>query len=73
MRNQIYARLQPEKIDMLTKLIEAYDHIGIVSTIDQSRGLVVIRSTEDCLPELEEILHHLPFSIELFFEQPEDC
>jgi len=56
---------------MLTKLIEAYDHIGIVSTLDQSRGLVVIRSTEDCLPDLEEILHHLPFPIELFWEQPE--
>lgn len=71
MRNQIYARLQPEKIDMLTKLIEAYDHIGIVSTIDQSRGLVVVRSTVECLPELEEILSHLPFPIVLYQDQPE--
>lgn len=71
MRDQIFARLLPGKIDMLTKLIEAYDHLGIVSTLDQSKGLVVIRSTEDSLPELEEILHHLPFPIELFFDQPE--
>lgn len=71
MRDQIFARLLPGKIDMLTKLIEAYDHLGIVSTLDQSKGLVVIRSTEDSLPELEEILHHLPFPIELFFVHPE--
>ena len=71
MKNQIYARLHPGKIDLLTKLIEAYDHLGIVSTLDQNKGLVVIRSTEDSLPELEEILHHLPFSIELFFDRPE--
>ncbi len=63
MKDQIFARLQPEKIDMLTKLIEAYDHIGIVSTLDQSQGLVVIRSTSDCLPELEDILAHLPFEL----------
>ena len=71
MKNQIYARLHPGKIDMLTKLIEAYDHLGIVSTLNQTKGLVIIRSTEDSLPELEEILHHLPFPIELFFDRPE--
>jgi hypothetical protein len=56
---------------MLTKLIEAYDHLGIVSTLDQSEGLVVIRSTEDSLPELKEILAHLPFPIEFFLDRPE--
>ena len=71
MRDQIYARLLPGKIDMLTKLIEAYDHLGIVSTLDQSEGLVVILSTEDSLPELQEILAHLPFSIEFFLDRPE--
>jgi hypothetical protein len=71
MQDQIYARLQPEKIDMLTKLIEAYDHLGIVSTLDQARGLVVIRSTVDCLPELQEVLAHLPFPLEMFSAKPE--
>jgi hypothetical protein len=71
LKSQIYARLHPGKIDMLTKLIEAYDHLGIVSTLDQTKGLVVIRSTEDSMPELEEILHNMPFPIELCFNRPE--
>jgi hypothetical protein len=50
---------------MLTRLIEAYDHLGIVSTMDQASGKVVIRVTPDTWPEIIEILQHLPFPIAL--------
>lgn len=49
---------------MLTKLIEAYDNLGIVSTIDRSCGLVVIRGTVDTYSELIDILNNLPFEVE---------
>jgi len=65
MKSEITARVNPENIDMLTKIIEAYDNLGIVSTLNRNQGLVIIRGTEDTYPELEEILNHLPFSIEL--------
>lgn len=70
MKNQLYAVVEPDKIDMLTKLIEAYDHLGIVSTLDRSRGLVIIRATEDTFHDVEEILQNLPFSIHIFLEDP---
>ena len=47
MKDQLYAIVSPDKIDILTKLIEAYDHLAVVSTLDRSRGLVIIRVTED--------------------------
>ncbi len=65
MTSEILAKVNPENIDMLTKLIEAYDNLGIVSTVDRHQGLVIIRGTEDTYPELEEILRHLPFPIEI--------
>ena len=65
MKSEITARVNPENIDMLTKLIEAYDNLGIVSTLNRDQGLVIIRGTEDTYPELQKILTHLPFSIEL--------
>ena len=65
MKSEITVTVNPENIDMLTKIIEAYDNLGIVSTLDRNQGLVIIRGTEDTCPELEEILNHLPFSIEL--------
>jgi len=70
LKNQIYGIVAPERIDMLTKLIEAYDHLGIVSTLDRGIGLVIIRATEDTFAELEDILKNLPFAIELFMEDP---
>lgn len=68
MHNEIYARVAPERIDMLTKLIEAYDNLGIVSTIDQACGKVVIRVTPDTWPEMMVILGHLPFPVEIIEE-----
>ena len=48
---------------MLTKIIEAYDNLGIVSTLNRDQGLVIIRGTEDTYPELQQILKHLPFPL----------
>ena len=41
MSSNIIAQLEPGNIDMLTRLIEAFDHLGIVSTLDRTEGLVV--------------------------------
>jgi hypothetical protein len=48
---------------MLTKVVEAYDNLGIVSTLDQASGMVIIRVTQDTWAEMLEILHNLPFFI----------
>jgi hypothetical protein len=46
-KSEIYARVAVQDIDMLTKIIEAYDHLGIVSTINRQEGLVIVRGTAD--------------------------
>ena len=63
MSSNIMAQVDPADIDMLTRLIEAFDHLGIVSTLDRSEGLVVIRGTEDTIVDLAEILNNLPFHL----------
>lgn len=71
LKDQLYAIITPDKIDILTKIIEAYDHLAVVSTLDRSRGLVMLRTTEETYKELEEILANLPFPIEVFAEYPQ--
>jgi len=71
LKDQLYAIVSPDKIDILTKLIEAYDHLAVVSTLDRSRGLVIMRTTGDSYNELEEILANLPFPIEVMAEYPQ--
>lgn len=61
----IYVQVNPQDIDLLTKFIEAYENLGIVSTIDQKLGKVIIRGTTDTRADLLEILKHLPFGVNL--------
>ncbi len=68
-KEEIFAEVAPERIDMLTKLIEAYDNLGVVSTIDQSRGRVVIRVTTDTCGEVEAILANLPFPVTIMVNE----
>lgn len=65
MQSDIYCQVAPEKIDMLTKLIEAYDHLGIVSTLDRDKGMVIVRGTENTFPEMKKILSTMPFPVEI--------
>lgn len=51
---------------MLTKLVEAYDNLGIVSTLDQTSGMVKIRVTQDTWEDMIKILNNLPFLIKLY-------
>jgi len=71
MKHEIQAQVSPDRIDLLTKLVEAYDHLGIVSTIDQASGKVLIRVTPDTWLEMIDILKNLPFPITLL-DLPED-
>lgn len=61
----IYGRVNPVNIDMLSKIIEAYEHLGIVSTLDRKQGLVVVRCTADTRPDMLDILQTLPFPISI--------
>lgn len=67
--NNIIAQVDPANIDMLTRLIEAFDHLGIVSTLDRQQGLVVIRGTADTVPDLLVILNSLPFPLTIVSQE----
>ena len=64
-RTEIFAQVAPYNIDFLSKIIEGYDNLGILSTLNPAEGRVIIRVTEDTWADMMEILEHLPFSIEL--------
>jgi len=65
MTGMVYGRVDPEKIDMLSKIIEAYGHLGIVSTLDGKTGAVMVRATPDTIEVVLDILNNLPFPIQI--------
>jgi len=64
-KEEIFAQVDPKNIDLLSKIIEAYDNLGIVSTLDQYKGEVIIRVTPDTYGEVKDILQNLPFAVRL--------
>lgn len=56
-------QVQPCDIAFVNWIIEGYEHMGVVSTIDREKGIIVIRSTEDMLPELMKVVKNFSFPV----------
>lgn len=67
--NRIYLRIPRKDITLLTKIIESYDNLGVVSTVNAAEGLVLIHLTPDTKETVMEILSELSF-IEEIREEP---
>ena len=65
MNDKILLKIPRKEITYLTKIIESYDNIGVVSTIERNEGLVMIRLTPDTEPIIRSILAELPFVEEI--------
>ena len=61
---QIALRLDPKDINYFNRIMEGYEYLGMVSTLDRKAGLVVVRTTADFADEVRAVLAHLdvPFS-----------
>lgn len=63
--NRIYLRVARKEITTLNRIIESYDNIGVVSTINAQEGLVMIQLTPDTEKIVREILNDLSFVQEI--------
>lgn len=63
--HNIFLKVAPVHIDMLNKIVEGYDNLAVVTTINASEGKLVLRVTPDTREDVLKILHHMPFSVEI--------
>ena len=59
----IKLQVEPCNISFVNWIIEGYEHLGVVSTLDRHEGIIIIRSTGDMLPDLEEIVRNFDFPV----------
>lgn len=64
-KSEIYVKVLKKDISFLTKIIEGYDNLGIVSTVSPAKGLAVIRITPDTEADIRKVLANLPFVEEI--------
>ena len=54
-----YFRMDRREIAYLKFLLEAYDGIAMISTLDREQGIVLIRTAPGCEGEVEALLDEL--------------
>lgn len=64
----VRVKVAPDKIDRFNKIIEAYDNLAIVSTLDAATGELVCWTTEDNRPILLKLLSKIRMDITVYDE-----
>lgn len=63
--SMIYAQVEPEHIADVTWIMEGYEHVAMVSTVDSTSGLIKFHVTPDTYLDTLDIIENMPFAIEI--------
>ena len=61
----VYAKVQTAEIADVTRIMEGYEHLALVSTINASDGIIKLLGTPDTVADVLLILNNLPFAVEI--------
>lgn len=60
----VYFTIDPTQTNYVNRILEGYEYLGVMTTIDGAKGLCMVRSTPDTAPLVRDILANLPIKIE---------
>ena len=56
--------VEPRYITYISRIMEGYEYLGVVTTLNRSAGLLLIRSTADMGGEVRAVLKSLSIRVE---------
>jgi len=59
----VWVKIAPAQIDLFNKIIEAYDNLALVSTVDAAAGLLAVWTTVDTRKDTQKLISKMPFKI----------
>ncbi len=68
MKELVKIKIDPKYINFFNRIMEGYEYLGTVSTINNKEGIVIVRATPDTFKEVEEVITNLPFHYSLIEE-----
>lgn len=57
---RVYIEIPPEAVNYINRIIEGYEYLGILTTLDPKRATCQINSTADTRDIVIDVLQHLP-------------
>lgn len=64
-RGIVYAKVQKAEIADVTRIMEGYEHLALVTTINANDGIIKLLGTPDTVADVLLILNNLPFTVEI--------
>ncbi len=61
----LYLQVGPSLITDVNRIFEGYEYLALVSTVDRAKGILKLRATPDTMPEVKEIVEHLPVFVQV--------
>ncbi len=61
----IYVRLAPQNITDVNCIMEGYEYLALVTTVDRISGIIKLSATPDTYEDTLKILEGLPFPVEI--------
>ena len=58
-KRQVYIEIPPEAVNYINRIIEGYEYLGILTTLDPKRATCQINSTADTRDIVIDVLTHL--------------
>ena len=57
---RVYIEIPPEEVNYITRIIEGYEYLGVLTTLHAKRATCQINSTRDTRDTVIDVLTHLP-------------
>lgn len=67
---RLFCRVAPAQLDLFHKLLEGYDHLAYITTVDPALGRLALYYSPQAEKDLLAVLRHLP--LPLAIEPAED-
>ena len=61
----VYFKISPNHTNYVNRILEGYEYLGVMTTVNRAEGLCMVRSTPDTAPLVREILSSLPIELAL--------
>ena len=67
--DSVYIELDPHDVNFVNRILEGYEYLGTLTTLDPTRALCCIHSTADTKKEVTDLLGTLNVPIRILTEK----
>lgn len=65
----VYIEIDPHDVNYVNRILESYEYLGVLTTLDTRRAVCCIHSTADTKKEVREILSGLDIPVRFLTEE----